>query len=98
MSIVIFSILFSLLLFGDRSAIAQSGRWNLISLPVSVYILDDQRGKLSSSRNERMIVIFEKVNKIWSQAGIKFEIKYIGRIALLSAIIREFVNGNHKPF
>lgn len=67
MSIVIFSILFSLVLFGDRSAIAQSGRLNLISLPVSVYILDDQRGKLSSSsRNERMIVIFEKVNKIWS--------------------------------
>lgn len=99
MSIVICSILLSLGLLGDRSAIAQSGRLSLISIPISVYILDDQRGKLSSqSRNERMIVIFDRVNKIWAQAGIEFEIKYIGRITLPPAIIRELVNGNHKPF
>lgn len=97
--IIIFSLILSLSLFVDQSAKAQSAKLNLISLPISVYILDDERGKYSSgSRNERMVVIFEKVNKIWSQAGINFQIKYIGRITLQSGIIRELVKGNHKPF
>ncbi|MEE9239152.1 MAG: matrixin family metalloprotease, partial [Thermodesulfobacteriota bacterium] len=34
----------------------------------------------------------------WSQAGIKFEIKYIGRIVLPSNILKELTNGNYNPF
>lgn len=80
-------------------ALAQNEQSKIITIPVSVYLLDDQRGKLSSkSRNERMIVIFEKVNKVWEQAGISFQIKYIGRIVLPTEIMRQLVNGNHKPF
>lgn len=97
--IAFISLVLSLGLCVHRLAIAQNVGLNLISIPISVYILDDETGKHSSaSRNERMIVVFEKVNKIWSQAGINFQIKYIGRITLPSSIIGELVNGNHKPF
>ena len=70
-----------------------------ISLPISVYILDDRNGELSSTRtNEKLIEVFDKTNQIWSQAGIKFEIKYIGRIVLPSNILKELTNGNYNPF
>ena len=97
--IVLLSILVPLGHMVDTQTIAKDTRLDLVSLPISVYILDDQRGILSSpSSNERMIVIFEKANEVWAQAGIKFEIKYIGRIVLPSGIIRELANGNHDPF
>jgi hypothetical protein len=70
-----------------------------LSLPISVYILDDRNGELSSTRtNEKLIEVFDKTNQIWSQAGIKFEIKYIGRIVLPSNILKELTNGNYNPF
>jgi len=70
-----------------------------ISLPISVYILDDRNGELSSTRtNEKLLEVFDKANQIWSQAGIKFEIKYIGRIVLPSNILKELTNGNYNPF
>ena len=97
--IVLLSILVPLGHMVDTQTIAKDTRVDLVSLPISVYILDDQRGILSSpSSNERMIVIFEKANEVWAQAGIKFEIKYIGRIVVPSGIIRELANGNHDPF
>ena len=43
-------------------------------------------------------MIVQKANEIWAQAGIKFEIQYIGRIVLPSTIIRELANGNHDSF
>jgi hypothetical protein len=70
-----------------------------ITLPISVYILDAQDGALSSTRtNEQLIEVFQKANEIWSQAGIKFEITYIGRIVLPPKILKELANGNYKPF
>ena len=44
-----------------------------------------------------LIIVFDKVNEIWAQAGIRFDIKYIGRITVPTNIIREIVNGNYKP-
>jgi len=70
-----------------------------ITLPISVYILDDQDRTLSSTRtNEQVLRVFDKANEIWSQAGIKFEIKYIGRAVIPPEILKELVNGNYKPF
>ena len=70
-----------------------------ITLPISVYILDDQGRTLSSTRtNEQVLRVFDKANEIWSQAGIKFEIKYIGRAVIPPGILKELVNGNYKPF
>lgn len=70
-----------------------------ITLPISAYILDGQESSLSSTRtNEQLIEVFQKANEIWSQAGIGFEVKYIGRIVLPPKILKDLVNGNHKPF
>ena len=70
-----------------------------LSLPISVYILDDRNGELSSTRTtEQILEVFQKVNEIWLQAGIKFEIKYIGRIELSTDILKELTNGNYNPF
>ena len=70
-----------------------------LSLPISVYILDDRNGELSSTRTtEQLLEVFQKVNEIWLQAGIKFEIKYIGRIELSTDILKELTNGNYNPF
>ena len=70
-----------------------------LSLPISVYILDDRNGELSSTRTtEQLLEVFQNVNEIWLQAGIKFEIKYIGRIELPSNILKELTNGNYNPF
>ena len=70
-----------------------------ITIPISVYILDDQDGNLSSSRStEDLILIFDKASEIWAQAGIKFEIKYVGRINVPSKILKPLTDGNPKPF
>lgn len=70
-----------------------------LSLPISVYILDDRNGELSSTRTtEQLLEVFQNVNEIWLQAGIKFEIKYIGRIELPTDVLKELVNGNYNPF
>jgi hypothetical protein len=82
----------------DNSFAQENDVSNLV-IPVSLYLLDDEKGRLSSpSNNKRLIIIFDRVNEIWSQAGIRFDIKYIGRIVVPTNIIREIVNGNYKPF
>jgi len=57
---------------------AQESDISNIAIPVSVYLLDDEKGRLSSpSNNMRLIIVFDKVNEIWAQAGIRFDIQYI---------------------
>jgi len=98
-SVAIFNLLLILGFNGNSLTMAQDARRSSITLPISVYILDDQDGALSSTRTtEQLIEIFDKANQIWSQAGIRFEIKYIGRIVLPPKILKELVNGNYKPF
>ena len=78
---------------------AQESDISNIAIPVSLCLLDDEKGRLSSpSNNMRLIIVFDKVNEIWAQAGIRSDIKYIGRITFPTNIIREIVNGNYKPF
>jgi len=99
MTIVIFSIVTVLGFNADSITIAQNNRLSFISLPISVYILDDKNGELSSRRTtEQLLEVFQKVNEIWSHAGIKFEIKYIERIDITTSILKELVNGNYNPF
>jgi len=70
-----------------------------LTVPISVYILDDQQGNYSSERSKEEIVdIFEKVNEIWSQAAIKINVRYIHRTELPHEIIKDFIQGNYKPF
>ena len=87
------SIKFHVKSFAQESDISNT------AMPVSLYLLDDEKGRLSSpSNNMRLIIVFDKANEIWAQAGIRFDIKYIGRITFPTNIIREIVNGNYKPF
>jgi len=70
-----------------------------LTVPISVYILDDQDGIYSSERSKEEIVdIFQKVNEIWSQAAIKINVRYIHRTELPHEIIKAFIDGNYKPF
>ena len=83
----------------DILAYAQDSKFNIKTVPLSVYMLDDDSGKFSTpSKIKRILVVFNKVNEIWSQAGIRFEIDYIGRIPVPNSIIRDVINGNYKPF
>jgi hypothetical protein len=70
-----------------------------LTVPLSVYILDDRDGIYSSERSKEEIVsIFQKVNEIWSQAAIKINVRYTDRTELPHEIIKAFVEGNYKPF
>jgi len=70
-----------------------------LTVPISVYILDDQDGVYSSERSKDEIVsIFEKVNKIWSQAAIEINVRYIHRTELPHEIMKAFIEGNYTPF
>jgi hypothetical protein len=70
-----------------------------LTVPISVYILDDQQGIYSSERSKEEIVdIFQKVNEIWAQAAIKINVRYIHRTELPHEIIKDFIEGNYKPF
>ncbi len=70
-----------------------------LTVPLSVYILDDRDGIYSSERSKEEIVsIFQKVNEIWSQAAIKINVRYIHRTELPHEIIKAFIEGNYKPF
>ncbi len=75
------------------------GKLSELTVPISVYILDDQDGIYSSERSkEKIVSIFEKVNEIWSQAAIEIDVKYIRRTELPHEIIKAFIEGNYKPF
>ena len=55
----------------------------LITIPVVVYILDDQDGTLSSQRTAADIEeIFVAVNGIWSQADIQLDLTHVERVTV----------------
>ena len=70
-----------------------------LTVPLSVYILDDRDGIYSSERSKEEIVdIFQKVNEIWAQAAIKIDVRYTDRTELPHEIIKAFIEGNYTPF
>ena len=71
----------------------------LIELPVSLYIVDDESGGLSSGRSaEQLAQIYERVNDIWAQAGITVDVLSIQRITLPAAVIEAIAAGDFQPF
>jgi hypothetical protein len=72
---------------------------DLITLPISIYILDDESDALSSQRRvEELEPIFEKVNEIWGQAGIEIDVQIIQRITLPREMIQAIAKGEFGPF
>jgi len=84
--------------FSNSSALERSDLTTLV-LPISIYILDDAGGDLSSTRTtEQLREIFEKVNRIWSQAGITIRVRKISRLAIPSGILQDIAKGNYNSF
>lgn len=78
-----------------------------IVLPLKVYILDDESELFSSGRTVgEMPAIYTKVNEIWSQANIRFEVQGVERakmpastmLAISSAQFDPFFNGIGRDF
>jgi hypothetical protein len=78
--IALFCIETTVSIKSDVKSFAQESDISNIAIPVSLYLLDDEKGRLSIPSNDmRLIIVFDKVKEIWAQAGIRFDIKYIGR-------------------
>ena len=70
-----------------------------IELSISLYIIDDESSQLSSGRSaEQLGQIYERVNDIWSQAGIVLDVQTIQRITLPAAVVEAIAAGEFQPF
>jgi len=68
-----------------------------IIIPIKVHIVVDDSGIYTSARNEENILfLLEKVNKIWDQGNIHFQIEEIVITNVGFAAILNVINGN--PF
>ncbi len=75
------------------------GFTNIISVPLSIYIVDGEDGRLSSNRTaEQLEIIYQDVNRIWEPAGIAFDIQTIQRVTFPSPILRPIIAGGFSPF
>ncbi len=69
-----------------------------ITLPISLYIIDDPDGEFSSQRTEaELTAVYERVNEIWAQANISFEIQIIQRLELPAVPLQGVLAGNFQP-
>ena len=69
-----------------------------ITIPISIYIVDDQEGQLSSTRTvEQLEGIYEKVNEIWAPAGIVIDVRSIQRVQFPQSVLSSIVNGDFRP-
>ncbi|MEM7346075.1 MAG: hypothetical protein AAF485_17690 [Chloroflexota bacterium] len=79
-----------------QPSVETSPAQEIITLPISLYILDDEAGQFSSARTvEDLEAVYEKVNQIWAQAGIVLEIQTIERVSvpplyLQTIVVRDF--------
>ena len=72
---------------------------DLIILPLSLYILDDAGGKMTSGRDEAELrQIIEGANEIWGQANIRLEIQTIQRLTVPDEVMQQVAARNFGPF
>jgi hypothetical protein len=71
----------------------------IITLPISIYIVDNDSGNLASDRNvDELTPVFEKANDIWGQADIFIEVATIQRLTLPDEIVQGIARGDFRPF
>jgi hypothetical protein len=71
----------------------------IVTVPISVYILEDEGQELSSTRTaDQLRDIYDRVNAIWEPAEIAVEIQNIEKISLPSQVLRAIANGDFQPF
>ncbi|MFQ5611533.1 MAG: matrixin family metalloprotease [Anaerolineae bacterium] len=81
------------------AAIATPDPLEPISLPISIYILDDEAGTLSSARTAGQLdEVYTRVNAIWGQAGIVLEVRTISRVNVPHRHIQGVASGEFRPF
>ncbi len=80
----------------QATAVSQT---SAITLPLSIYIVDDTVNQFASRRDTAEIAaIYEKVNAIWSQANIIIKVQTIQRLALPDEIVQSIAQGDFRPF
>ncbi|UCG25745.1 MAG: matrixin family metalloprotease [Chloroflexota bacterium] len=68
-------------------------------LPISIYIVDDESGRFSSRRSAGQLEdIYERVDTIWSQAGVAIDVQSIQRISLPGPVVQAIAGGDFQPF
>ena len=68
-----------------------------IVIPLKIHIVEDESGSYTSLRDEQNILnLFDKVNTIWSQANIYFQIEEIVVTDLSSGAVPDTLNGNAR--
>jgi hypothetical protein len=71
----------------------------IVTVPISVYILEDEGQELSSTRTvDQLRDIYDRVNEIWEPAAIAVEIQNIEKISLPSRVLRAIADGDFQPF
>ncbi len=71
----------------------------LISLPISLYILDDETDAHSSARTvEEVKRILANANEIWSQAGIELDVQNVQRLIIPAPLLEEIAQGEFSGF
>ena len=78
---------------------APAAALSLVTLPISIYIIEDDSGELSSTRDTGQLNdIYEKVNDSWAQANIVIEVQTIQRSKLSTTHVQNIAMGNFQPF
>lgn len=81
----------------DAVGAATPGR--ALTLDLSVYIVDGESPALRSLRTiEDVRGIIERVNGIWAQAGIAFEVTHLARVAAPDEIMQALASGRVDAF
>ncbi len=73
--------------------------WDTIFLPVSLYIMVDETGTLSSARQrDELFEVFENVNNIWAPSGIQLVVGGIYEIVVSPEILQAIADGRFNSF
>lgn len=81
----------------DETAVSEP--LSTITLPISLYIIDDATGVQNSARTaEELTAVYERVNEIWAQANIVIEVQTIQHLELPSAPLQGVLSGNFQLF
>lgn len=84
--------------FASASATAIKPR-QTITIPISVYILDDEREELSSTRTvEQLEQVYDKANQIWAQANIVLDVQTIQRVTVPPSYLQSIAAREFRQF
>lgn len=70
-----------------------------ITVPISIYIVTDEGGRLSSVRTDQQLErVYADANAIWAQAGITFDVQAIRSVVVPAPVIPAINKTDLRPF